>query len=121
MAVDNAPSQSFPVTSGTTAYPLRDNPAGTTTAGSSGFLTSQISSVDGIIVEKSDTAVGSVTISDHAGTAATAIIVQIPATATTVTTASIPFPSNGIAVNWIGIRAVHTGTAQRVRIAFTAV
>lgn len=118
MAIDVDPSQSFPVTSGTTAYPLRDNPAGTTTSTSSDFATAVVTAITGIIVEKGDSAVGTCTISDHAGTAGTAIVLQIPATATTVTTASFPIPNGGISVRWKGIRAVQTGTAQRVRIAF---
>lgn len=121
MAAFESPSQSFPVTSGTTAYPLRDNPAGDTTAGNSHFATTKITSVDQIIIEKGDSAVGTLTISDHAGTAGTAIVIQIPSSATTGPVGAYPFPPKGIAVNWTGIRAAHTGTAQRVRVCFTAV
>ena len=113
-------SQSVVVTTGTPAFPLRNNPASTTTAGSSDFINSRISSIDAIIIEKGDSAFGALVISDHAGTSATAITVQIASSTTSGPTSPFCFPAKGIAVDYKGLQVTLAGTALRVRVAFTA-
>lgn len=111
----NPVSQSVVVSSGASRYPLYNNPAGTATAGSSSYINANIASIDAIIVESHGSADGALTISDHAGTAGTAIVIDV----LTASRNPINVGPFGIATGWTGIKVALTGTGLRVRVAFS--
>lgn len=114
------PSVSFTATTGAAGYPLRCtsgtaaavSPDGTTTAGSSALINTRIAALESIIIERVGSANGTITVSDHAGTAATDIVVDLLFAAPQI----YHYGPYGIEVPWTGIKAVVTGTAATVRV-----
>lgn len=106
---------SFRVQSGETRYPLNSTTVGTATDTASSAITRTSISIVRVIVENSGSADGTLTLSDHAGTAGTAIVINLPTLAT-----SQQFREYGIAVPWVGLRAVLTGTAIICRVVWTS-
>ena len=120
MAMEIGPSISFTATTGAAGYPLRtkdgtaaaNSPNGTTTAGSSALITSRVIALESVIIERVGSANGTITISDHAGTAATQIVLDLLFAAPQV----YHYGPYGIEVPWTGIKCVVTGTAATVRV-----
>lgn len=100
-------------------YPTIASPAGTTTAGSSDFATAGNVILEAIVVEDEGSAAGVLTITDHAQTSGTAIVLNVfPDTAAIIQPRVIQFGPYGVKVPWKGIAVKLTGTAQRVRVIF---
>jgi hypothetical protein len=110
MSYVNDGSVAFRVDTSETRYPLNSTPDGTTTAGSSDYL-----GAGGIVIESIVNLLGvanTVTLSDHAGTTTTDLVVSMPA----ILGAVVSFGPNGIRVPWRGIRAVAGATANAAHL-----
>lgn len=108
------PSWSVLATSGTTTYPSFTTQDGTTTAGSSSVLSTQMECIESIVVENAGSADGTLTISDHA--AGKSIVIPIP----TAAPRDMHWGPYGMKMitPWIGLAAALTGTAMKVRVVF---
>lgn len=111
----DAATKTFQCASGATGVPLTTDPMGSATAGDSTFITTPVV-LESITILTAATGAATLTISDHAGTAGTDLVITcasgVPPAGTT-----IPYGS-GADYNWSGIKAVSAASGPVVQVNF---